>query len=107
MTPQEFLDSQPKSRGPSCEVPPCEEGADGLLARASSDFCDDTISGPSIGTCGKWCWRVALEEKNVSCTDICVSKDIDGPSVKVFDTGHGKLVLIVPALKIPDTFTFF
>ena len=89
MTPQEFLNSQPKSRPPISDPPTVGEGADGLLARASSDS-NNTTSGPSMGTCGKWCWGVELENKNVSCTDICVSKDVGGPVVKVFVTGHGK-----------------
>ena len=105
MTPREFLDSQPKSSSPICELPPAaEDAADGLLtARASSDFCDDTISGPRTGTCGNWCWAVDLENRNVSCTDICVSKDIGGPAVKVFVTGHDKLV----NFENPKYFSFF
>ena len=67
---------------------PIGEGANALLARASPD------SGPGMGRCGKWCWEVDLENTNVSCTDICVSKDIGGPVVKVFVTGHGKLKLL-------------
>ena len=89
MTPQEFLNSQPKSKPPISDPPTVGEGADGLLARASSDS-NNTTSGPSMGTCSKWCWGVELEKKNVSCTDICVSKDVGGPVVKVFVTGHGK-----------------
>ena len=54
----------------------------------------DTISSPSQGTCGEWCWKVDLAHTNVSCTDICVSKDIGGPAVKVFVTGHGKVKLV-------------
>ena len=90
---------------------PIGEGANALLARASPD------SGPGMGRCGKWCWEVVLESTNVSCTDICLSKDIGGPVVKVFVTGHGKLKLLsalvhnkgrwyVRVLKIPDAFAF-
>ena len=92
MTPQEFLDSQPKSRPPTSG----QDADHGLLARAGPDS-NDTSSGPSRGSCGNWCWGVDLEKTNVSCTDICVSKEIGGPAVKVFVTGHGKLKL-VPAL---------
>ena len=95
MTPQEFLDSQPKSKSPiamKCELPPAGEDVDGL--QAASSGCEKRISGPSTGSCGKWCWGVALEKRNMSCTDICrLSKDAGGPAVKVFVTGHGKLVL--------------
>ena len=93
MTPQEFLDSQPKSRPPISDLPQDAdyEAEYGLSAIPDST---DTISSPSIGTCGEWCWKVDLENTNVSCTDICVSQDIGGPAVKVFVTGHGKFKLV-------------
>ena len=98
MTPQEFLDSQPKSRPPTTAPAPAPAPAPGDVEdednlQAISDS-SDTIISPSQGTCGEWCWKVDLAHTNVSCTDICVSKDIGGPAVKVFVTGHSKVKLV-------------
>ena len=46
-----------------------------------------TVRSPEIGKCGEWCWKVNLQNRHISCTDICVGKENQHPALKVFVGG--------------------
>ena len=46
-----------------------------------------TVRSPDIGKCGEWCWKVNVQNRHISCTDICVGKENQHPALKVFVGG--------------------
>jgi len=78
MTPEEFLDSRPQARTLSDDVP---TGRD-MFTQGRG-----TVRSPEIGKCGEWCWKVNLQNRHISCTNICVGKENQHPALKVFVGG--------------------